>query len=215
MPNLKVKVQGTNTYVDAKGAPDGSLVTMSFLQSLSLAGKIFFANVGSATTPVTLDAAYANTDPDISIDVPDGTSIIPIRITAIYEAFGTDAVVETSTLVTKTLGVASAGTAFVPINMRTRAAGGSRCAVYVGPTVTSGITPGAYELFRDCHQLAGTMAAGEAGPATKFEWNISKEGFAPVLDGESSLQTWATSQAASGYIQIVWAELPTIEIPAR
>lgn len=219
MANIKVKgAQNTavsreseGAFVYARGTRDGSLVAIPWIQSLLLEGRVFFANVGNATTAITLDASWANTDPDISLDVPSGTSIIPLRITVVFEAYGTAAVCETMALCSKTLGASSAGTVFIPINLNNRSANGSLCACYVGPTVTSGYTTGGFELFRDCQQAAATQAT-EAGTPYKYEWSVGKDGFAPVLQGESSLQVWATSQAATGYIQIIWAELPTSAI---
>ena len=192
---------------------DGAAVNLPYIQALVTDGRVFEAYVGSASTPVTLDAAWVNTDPDISLDVPSGITVIPIRITVVYEAFGTDALAETMTLCSKTLAAASAGTLFTPINYRTRHTRASACKVYVGPTVTSGYTTSAFELFRACNQLCGTMAAGEAGPPNKFEWSIFKDGLAPMLEGEASLQTWAVSQESTGYIQYVWAEIPSLPTP--
>jgi len=46
----------------------------------------------------------------------------------------------------------------------------------------------------------------------KFEWNVAKYGFQPILVGASQLFVNAMSQAGTGYIKLVWAELPTRSI---
>ena len=206
------RVTGDGTqWMAARGTRDGSLFACDWIQALVLEGRVYMAYVGSATTPITLDASWANTDPDISLDVPDGTAIIPLAIKVVLEAFGTTALFETMTLVSRTLAASSAGTAFTPINIRTDAPQSSNCSVYVGPTVTSGYTTGAFELHRDCLQKAATISTADDDQGHKpnlFEWTLGQNGFAPVLVGPASMATWATSQAASGYIQYYWAEVP-------
>jgi len=195
---------------------DGAVITQDKVAALVADGRVFHAYVGNASTPVTLDAAWANTDPDLSLDAPAGITVIPLRVVVVLEAFGTEALFETMTLCSKTLAAASAGTKFTPINLRTRHTRESACSVYVGPTVTSGYTTGAFELFRECIQKAVTVGTGDDDSTaypTKFEWNYLKDGPAPMLEGQASMATWATSQAASGYIQYVWAEVPTLPSP--
>lgn len=192
---------------------DGGLITEEAVQALVMDGRVFHARVGSATTPVTLDGAWANTDPDISMDIPGGTTVIPLRIAVVYEAFGTDATVETITLCSQTLGAASAGTLFTSVNYRLRHTRNSAVKVYVGPTVTSGYTGTHFELYRDCQQLAGTQAAGEGGIPYRVEWNYKKNPPVPLLEGDATMQTWGTGQATSGYIDWVWAEIPSLPTP--
>lgn len=198
-------------YKDILTLRDGTLSTVNWIQKLVLEGRVFHARVGTDSTPVTLDAAWANTDPDLSLDVPSGVAVIPLRVSVIMEAYGTTALFETMTLVTETLGAASAGTGFTPVNMHTGSSNGSACAVYVGPTVTSGYVAPYCELYRAVVAKIATVGTGDDDSSRHdgiFEWNINQHGFAPVLKGPASMQTWATSQAASGYISWWWAELP-------
>ena len=216
MPNVKLQEMGSSaTFNYALGLKDGSLVSVPWVQALTIKGRVFHAYVGSATTPVTLDASYANTDPDISLDVPDGTAIIPLCIRVVVEAYGTSALFESFTLCTKTLAASSAGTVFIPINMATRSANGSNCKVYVGPTVTDGNTTGAFEIGRITQSKAVTIATAidtSTWQPEAFEWNYMTSGFAPVLHGEASMQTWAIAQAITGYIQYWWLELSESEL---
>jgi len=211
MPNIKTLEMGSSSDFNfALGLKDGSTVSVPWVQAMVLKGRVFHAYVGSATTPVTLDASYAATDPDISLDVPSGTAIIPLCIRLVVEAYGTTALFESFTLCTKTLAAASAGTLFTPINMNTRQGTGSACKVYVGPTVTDGNTPDAFEIGRVTQAKAVTIATADDDstwqPAS-FEWNYLTSGFAPVLRGDASMQTWAIAQAITGYIQYWWLEL--------
>uniref|UniRef100_A0A6M3LQR6 Uncharacterized protein n=1 Tax=viral metagenome TaxID=1070528 RepID=A0A6M3LQR6_9ZZZZ len=192
---------------------DGAGVTEELVQALVADGRVFHARVGEATTPVTLDASWANTDPDLSMDIPSGVTVIPLRVAVIYEAFGTDAVVETMTLCSQTLAASSAGTLFTSVNYRLRHPRASVVKVYVGPTVTSGYTGTYFELYRDCQQTAGTQAAGEGGINYRVEWNYKNCPPCPLLEGSATMQTWGVGQASSGYIDWVWAEIPSLPTP--
>lgn len=198
---------------DIRAIRDGSLVTCDWIEALVLEGRVFHAYVGNASTEATLDASWTNTDPDIMIDVPDGTSIIPLNVTTILQEYGTTELFETMCLCSKTLGAATS-TLFSAINMNTRSGNGSNCVVCTAPTVTSGYTTGYFELYRTCIQKIATIGTGDddtqyAPHRNRFEWSWSDWGFAPVLQGEASLQVWATCSTPKGYIHVVWAELPT------
>ena len=216
MPNTKVKqLNSSDVFNYSLGLKDGATVSVDWVQQLVLRGRVFHAYVGSATTPATLDASYAATDPDISLDVPDGTAIIPLCIRVVVEAYGTTALWETFTLCSKTLAASSAGALFTPINMATRQGGGSNCVVYTAPTVTDGNTVGAFEIGRRTQSKAVTIATAidtSTWQPEAFEWNYRTQGFAPVLHGEASMATWVTSQACTGYIQYFWAELSETEL---
>lgn len=221
--NIKGKAKQTTSVerksegseIEIRTTRDGALVSVPWYQALVLEGRVFLAYYGSASTAVTLDASWANTDPDISIDVPDGITILPLVVDVVMEAYGSTALFETMTLCSKTLGAKSAGTAFTPINLNTRSGYGSDCLVYTAPTITSGYTTGAFEIYRACVSKIATLATGDDDSSRldhHYTWSAFKEGFAPVLQGEASLSTWATAQTTSGYLKIIWAELPSAAV---
>ena len=189
---------------------DSALITVPYLQALVMDGRVFHARVGSSSTAITLDADWANTDPDISLDVPAGTTVIPLVVRVVLDAFGTDDLCEIITLCSSTLAAASAGTKFTSVNYRLRHTRGSACSVYVGPTVTNSYAGNYFELSRDTYMHVQTMSAGEAGPPNTFLWTYKKDGAVPLLEGNASMATWAVSEAASGYIHYVWAEIPSL-----
>ena len=214
--DLKIKEAGTDTQVNALGLKDGAIVSADWVQTNLMLGTVYMCYLGDESTAGTFDAAYANTDPDIMIDVPDGTTIIPLKIQMQVEDYGSKALFETMALVSKTLGAATS-TAFTPINVRTRAAGGSNCTCCTAPTVTSGYTAGSFELFHYVlHEVLDVGSADDDAAAQvvrrDWGWSIAKDGFAPVIDGEGSLQFWAISQACKGFCQIYWLEFATADL---
>jgi hypothetical protein len=192
---------------------DGAGVTEELIQALVADGRVFHARVGSASTEITLDASWANTDPDISMAVPAGVTVIPLRIAVVYQAFGSDALVETMTLVSQTPGAESAGTLFTSVNYRLRHTRQSLVRVYTAPTVTSGYTGTYFELYRNCQQAAGNQAAGEGGIPYRYEWNYKKHPPAPLIEGAAQVATWGVGQASKGFIDWVWAEIPSLPAP--
>lgn len=215
--DIKVREAGTDTQVNALGLKDGAIVSADWIQTNLMRGKVYMAYMGLDTTPDTLDAAYLATDCDLSIDVPDGTTIIPLAIKLQVEDYGTKALFETMALVSKTLGAASGGTVFTPINVRTRAAGGSNCAVYYDATVTSGYTTGSFELYHYVlHEVLDVLSADDDAAAQvirrDWNWSAGQDGFAPVIDGEGSLKVWSISQANKGFLQAYWLEFATADL---
>lgn len=216
--DIKVKQAGATNQVFGMGLKDGACVSAKWIQANIMLGKAFVLFEGSQSTPGTFDTSFTNTDATLLVDVPDGTSIIPLKIAIYYEDFGAKEIVENWTLISKTLGAASGGTAFTPINIRTRAAGGSGCTCYgVGPTVTSGYTTGAFELCRGGnHETVDPSTLTEdnivSASQRDFIWTFQQDGFAPVIDGEGSLQTFIISATAKGYAQVFWLEFATADL---
>ena len=214
--DIKVREAGTDTQVNAIGLKDGAIVSADWIQANLMLGKVYMAYMGVASTPDTLDAAFANTDPDVMVDVPDGTTIIPLAIKLQVEDYGTKGLFETMALVTKTLGAATS-TVFTPINVRTRAAGGSACTCCIDPTVTSGYTAGSFELYHYVlHECLDVVSADDDAAAQvlrrDWNWSAGQDGFAPVIDGEGSLQVWSVSNANKGFWQIYWLEFATADL---
>lgn len=217
MANTKNLEAGTtSTFNFTLGLKDGATVAADWIQYNALRGNVFHAFLGSDTSPTTLDPGYAATDPDISLDVPDGTAIIPLQIRVVVEAYGSTGLFETFTLITKTLANSSAGVAFTPINMATRQGGGSNCKVFTGPTVTDGSTHAeAFELGRETYAKAVTISTADDDSAiypTHFQWSYKEMGFGPVIHGDGSMQTWVVGQAITGYVQWWWLEASEAEL---
>ena len=207
---LELMETGTPNSVSAEALKDGSLITVPWVLKEVAKGNVYHAYIGSATTPVTLDAAYANTDPDISLDVPSNKVIVPLCIRAVLEAYGSSALFEVFTLCSRTLAQATAGTQFTPINMRTRDDSTSQCEVFIGPTITNCNTNGAFELGRQTIAKVATVQTGSDNSNMNpgiYEWNYTMNTPITVLEGPASMATWVIAQASSGYLQYWWVEL--------
>lgn len=196
------------------GTLDGASFTADVNMLRALNGDVFVANGGTASSPVTFAGAYDADGPDFVIDVPDGTTIVPLAINIHYQTVGTTLLLETFASVSGTLGAVSAGTSVTPVNIRTGNSSSSGCTVNAavdaaGCTAQSGST---YEFVRQGFQLAEDMAATEDWAERTWNWSAKESGIYPVIDGDGSLFIHAAAQAGTGMITVIYYEVSTTGI---
>jgi len=211
--------EGNDTYIRA--LRDGTISTGSLFQVLAIEGRMFQVTVGSLTGPSTFAAsAIDGTEPDIIVEVPTGTTILPVSLQIYMEAYGTNAIFEclASYGTGGSRGAATGGSAVTPVNLRSDSPYGSACTVYstIDDATATYVTGNIVEFWRDGAQSAITKATAVANVANadfvKFEWSVAKYGFQPILVGASQLFVNAMSQAGTGYMKLVYAELPSAAI---
>jgi len=185
--------------------PDGSVFTADWLHALALEGRVFNASVGTATTPITFKTGYTTAQPELAVDVPSGTTIIPIYVGVYLEdSAGTDNEV---VMLTSTTAVgAGMSTAITPKSSRTDNPIATNCSVYsaysgngTAPTVNA-------EFFRAGYAFADANTQ----PPKLFEYDVRRAPMQVVV-GTGSLVVYVggTTTAPAGFIKAVWAELPT------
>lgn len=142
-------VQAEGREHNARMNPRGELIVPDWMTQLVMDGRVYnFSNavmeggaralIGEAT-----DVANALTNPSILVDVPDGTTILPLEIQIGLEGTGTspgDYDVQVST--DDGTHFSSGGATLTPINARKDDPNTSACTVYEGSTqiVTSANT---------------------------------------------------------------------------
>src|SRR3990167_7221428 len=76
--------------VKVRALRDGSLSVAQLAQVMAMEGRVFVVNAGSATAPITMGATSIDTtEPDVDLEVPAGTLVIPLYINVVMETFGT------------------------------------------------------------------------------------------------------------------------------
>ena len=138
--NLKAKGQQTSSVsvasegadVDVRALRDGTLLSMPWLTAKAIEGKVFAVNSGVLGTPDTFNAAIADGEQDLLVNVPSGTTIIPVYIQVNVEDSGTAAVVDACAVASNIYdNTGLTATTETIMNMRTdKATGGSQCAAY-------------------------------------------------------------------------------------
>ncbi len=204
--------EGADVYL--KALRDGTLTMADWTAALSLEGRIFTANVGSATTPATFGSGGLDTaEFDLHIAVPASVVIIPLSLLITMEAYGTILLFE-ACLISGKGSTCGAGTAITPVSSNTNAGITSACTVTSVATATSGVymTTEVKEIWRANIQgislTKATNSGGQAALPDTFFWRAKDDGILDVVGPSAQLAVFAASQAGTGMIILKYAELP-------
>lgn len=158
---------GENTWTAAKGNKMGFPVVMDFYTQMALEGRVYQVRAGTITAPLTGDVAITDTAAEMCADAASGTTIIPVSCSVTLDAAGGDAFESAGKSVAT---VSSAGTAFVPLNLRsdgTAATSTARVQAAGSVTVTAELattTLRHWEWSSEFVQDAGTEAGTYTHP---------------------------------------------------
>lgn len=203
--NVRRKADGLP--IELRGTRDGSPFSADWFTALALEGRVFVANGGTDTSPITFAGAYDPDAADFVIDVPDGTAIIPISIEVNLQVTGAS-LFEVIMLASRTLAATTSGSAITPVALR------SDAPISTNTTVTAAVgaagmtdpnTAGSYEFYRSGYPSDPDVAGN---PNPRYAFSALREGVAPVIVGAGSLVVYAAGTGGSGFITAIWAELP-------
>lgn len=210
-----VQRQGRNSYRLAALTPDGALYEADYLHTLAREGRIFIASPGVALSTTSTGAAatsFVATTPDFTLEVPTGTTCLPLRIKA------TQAGTVAGGAITVIMGIqgaierSSGGTVFANIlSSRTDALGVARtCIPYIAPTVAADTVGVA--VYRDI--LTQTVTTTRPGLADDVDFQPYGNGMPIYLVGPSALKfySFAASTAPTWFFEITWAEIPSSDL---
>ena len=122
MADVRIKVaQDTvdaaaeGSWMAAKGSKMGFQVVMDFFTQMAIEGRVFQIRAGDIATPLIGDVPIADTKAELCADCVSGTTIIPC-----YASIGVTLLPGTANQIKiQSVGVvSSAGTAFVPLNLK-------------------------------------------------------------------------------------------------
>lgn len=181
-------------------------------------GQGFHVDVGAFSTPITGggDGTVIDLDqPELRVNIPTGTTILPIRIdvTAVIPLLAAD-VDECEILAAadiSAVGAAGTSTAETPVNMKTRHTNTSLCTIGSAFTVNQTAEPTlGMELIRN-------QITGDSQTAAGVMWTSFKVLFIPtyppMIDGPAALYLyWGGTVAVSGFAQVEWLEYKTSDL---
>ena len=191
-------------------ASDGSLITKDWPLALLGEGKLFNVNAGLISAVVASAGAVTATVPDVHIQIPSGTKIIPLFISLTVDALVDDQDVEILALISNGVDSSPTGGSLLAIyNCKNSLAGGSKC---IANSDVSGITSPItdrrpIEFWRDGSTVGGspTAAASEVGPRNTYNYDYRDRG--PVeATGDSELCLYLGKAATNYQATIVFAE---------
>ncbi len=202
--------EGQDVYL--KAFRDGTLTVADLIAAWSFEGKVFCANAGTITTPITFGAGSIDSgEYDLHVSVPSDKVIFPLSLRIKMEAYGTTAIFETMACY-GTGSTCGAGTTITPVNVNTGSSNASSCTITAAATTTSGVAfTGKYvEFFRDGLQKVATTATGDDDSARSgetFPWYAKNEGIMRQVGPSAQLAVFAAAQAGTGFIIFEYAEL--------
>lgn len=198
-------------------ARDGSLVGMDWYTALAMEGRCFIVDTATGTTPDSLNASYTAAKPDLYVYVPDGTTVVPLYIEVGFEDTGTAQVMDVMALASDTedADLSITGTAEIPVNMRLDQPHASACTVYsvVTANLTDPHSGNYYEFWRPYMGFAEDGFNGTTSWGVPIfhgaRWSAKKATLPPVVPGKGCVAVWASAQGGTGFITMIWAELPS------
>jgi hypothetical protein len=195
--------------------PDGAVFEADYLHSLAREGRIFIASPGAALNTTSLGAAatsFVATTPDFTLEVPSGTTCIPLRVKATQAGTVAGGAVSVIMGIQGAVERSSAGTAFANIkSTRTDALGVANvCTPYIAPTVATDTVGVA--VYRDI--LTQTVTTTRPGLADDVDWMPYTQGQPIYLVGPSALKfySFASSTAPTWFFELTWAEIPSTDL---
>ena len=211
--------EGDNRQVRA--LRDGALVSADWYLALVAEGRVFGVNMGTASTPITVNAAYADAEQDLYIYVPAGTVIIPLYIGLNFEDTGTAAAADIFAAYSSNGDAATTGGVDLTImNYKTLASPNSACVATQVVTGAGTTHLGGTDFLEFWRPYAGfqidafapTAVAWLGGGSDSMHgmfWT-AKEKVPPVIGStgtDCAMSIFMGVTACIGWATVVWAEL--------
>lgn len=220
-------VQGASLSVpnfNPSGATDGPVAVTSrgeqinipWFQALANKGRLYQDSPSTVATGLTVAVtSYVATTPVWMLDVPTGTTVVPISMHARQVGTVAGGVIKCILSADRILRYASGGTAKTPINLKI---GGSATTTASGPRAASALVyTGATAAAVNTHiELFSTFLTMDVGASTLpgslqtvFQWPQDPNEPLPFLQGPASLlwHTFAGTTNATWSYRFVWLEL--------
>jgi len=206
---------GDGDYIDFRASRAGELFVQDWRQALVYEGRAFHVTVGALTTPIVGGGNGTTPDldqPEFALSIPDGTAIVPMRVHVQVEVPLLAADSEVAEIILGADRVTAIGggtsTAETAFNMRTDNPRTTLCTAASAYTANSTAEPVlGIELARS--QRLGDFQ-GTPANAMWTQLELLYEPLnSPIIMGPATLLVyWGGTVAASGFAQVVWAELP-------
>jgi hypothetical protein len=190
----------------------GEMVGMPWWQQMVAEGNVFTVNIGDASTPnVFTETAYDQDQPQFGLDVPSGTTIIPLSCTLYWEnQAGTD----NEFFMRMDDGLLGAGTStgetiFNMLQGPSDTQRVSRCTARIQYTGNAAAITVGPEFIRFGNPFAADATEGNMN----FEWTAQNM-VAPVIQGEACISGYALAASTDpeGFLNFTWAEFNTAEV---
>ena len=200
--------------VAVRANPRGEVVVPDWYTQLALDGRVYNISTSVQETGDLLGETGPgtnNVNPSILVDVPTGTTIIPIELTVMAEGTGTSgdwAVIRMST--DDTTRYSSGGASITPINMRKDDPNSSSCSAYHGgPAIVATANTDDDSIWFSSYAQG---AFGDAGNKS-MRWS-ARDGVPPILIGPAALLVYVDVNNDDEEVlwSLKWAEFSTTDV---
>lgn len=201
--------EGVDVYL--RMLRSGEIGIADLITILSLEGRVFTANVGVATSPVTFNALLTTTTFDLHVAVPSSVAIIPLELNMSFETYGTTSITEGAMQSGSGSVAGTTSTAVTPQSSNVSAGRTSACTIVRVADAGTAFTTNIKEIWRFTDQLAVTLATVTAireGEPYNKRWAAKDSGVLDIVGPNQQLGIWAATQGGTGFISLKYAELP-------
>jgi len=196
------------------GARDGALVGADWYTALALEGRSFIVDTAAGSDPDTFNATYGAAEPDLYLHVPKGKVVIPVYIEVGFEDTGSAQVMDVFALASSTeeADLTVTGTAETISSLRTDEPYKSACSAWsvVTGNLTNPMAGNYYEFWRPYMGFADDAFDSSIPWRNQklhgASWSVKKAGVPPVVCDSGAIAIWASAQAGTGFITLIWVE---------
>ena len=200
---------GEGLSTKARLSKAGDLIALPSLEHLGRAGRIFIASDADQNDTVTGQTSFANTTPTFLLNVPSGTTAMPLYVCLVQAGTVAGAAIDVIFEIDNANRYSSGGTAETVLASRTDAPVTNASTLYSGATATA-----AYGVAFD-HILA---IPADVAPAITEIYEYHQIKWRPpvpiyvVGPGAFLVYTYAGTTGPTWNWAVAWAEIPTTSI---
>jgi hypothetical protein len=196
---------GEGTWMAAKASKMGFQIAMDFYTQMVLEGRVFQVRAGTISVPLVGDADITDTKAEMCADATTGTTIIPVYCNISYNLAAATLFEAAGKSVAT---VSSAGTAFVPLNLKSD---GPSSVSTARVAQTGGVTVTAETAATTPRHFSWSQPIAAGAYTTTYDWEPTAP---PILVGPRCfyVQVAGDTTGPSHFSHFDYIELPTVNV---
>ena len=195
-------------YPAVRMNPRGELIVPDWMTQLALDGRVFNISNVTIETVALGSTSFVDTDPFLLIDVPSGTTIIPLEVSLFQGGTVAGGIITVIITTDDGLRFSSGGTLITSINMRKDDPIASSVSAYVGDATA---IVAAANVDADTLYVVRFQEDVTSPTTTEMCFWSARTHIPPVLIGPASLlvHAFAATTAPGLFWSVKWAEFAT------
>lgn len=176
---------------------------MDWASRMALAGRVFYGSDADQNDLVTGQTSFAATTPTIMIDVPSGTTCVPLMVSLTQTGSVAGGAIDVIIEIDNADRYNTGGTSETVLGSRTTGAETNACTLYTGATANSGYGARIYGITigQDVSPAEGAPNEVLWTPSGGYDFLVGPAGFL--------VYTYAGSTGPTWFWTVKWAEFAT------